>query len=131
MISRKPLFWFLLILVSYLSLKPSSSVQEEIWLPSAWGLWLDIHDNWKNTLGFGTLALSAYFAWPGGWGPRQLASAWRRFLIAGALLALIMLFEFLQIFMPGRHADPADLTAGGLGIALAWVAGGKFRRGPR
>ena len=124
---RKAIFFALLFLVTYLSLKPGSSVQEEIWLPSHWGLWLDIHDNWKNALGFGALAFSAFAAWPQGWGPLSLTKTrTRRAIIALSILLLIATFEGLQIFLPGRHPDPADLTAGALGTAFAWMAISQF-----
>lgn len=112
----------LLCLVTYLSVKPGSSVQEEIWLPSAWGLWFDIHDHWKNALGFGALAASAYLGWPSGWGSGQWPMWVRLATIAFLLTLLIAAFEVIQLALPRRFADPRDVIAGGLGVVCAWGA---------
>jgi hypothetical protein len=114
------MFWGLLCLVTYLSVKPGSSVQEEIWLPTEWGLWLDIHDQWKNALGFGVLAGSAYLGWRSGWGPRSWPIRGRLALVAVLLITLIAVFEAIQLALPRRFADPRDIIAGGLGVLCAW-----------
>jgi hypothetical protein len=116
---HRGLFFLLLLFVSYLSLKPGASVQEEIWLPSAWGLLLDIYDAWKNAFGFGVLGLAAFLGWPQGWGREHWQPRTRKIAIGLCGVLLIALFEGLQYFMPRRHTDLADVIAGGLGIALA------------
>jgi hypothetical protein len=124
---QRPVFALLLIMVAYLSLKPGSSVQQEVWLPSAWGLLLDIYDGWKNALGFGTLALAAFLAWPNGWGRVNWSARSRKLVIAACCVLLIAFFESVQFFMPGRHCDAADIMAGSIGIALAYVLSGALR----
>jgi hypothetical protein len=118
--SAAAIFGLLLFMVSYLSLKPGSSVQEEFWLPSSWGLLLDIYDAWKNALGFGALALAAFLAWPEGWGRSNWSSRARRIFTGACGVLLIAFFEVVQFFMPGRHCDLADILAGGAGIAGAY-----------
>ncbi len=122
------MFWGLLCLVTYLSVKPGSSVQEEIWLPTEWGLWLDIHDQWKNALGFGVLAGSAYLGWRSGWGPRSWPIRGRLALVAVLLITLIAVFEAIQLALPRRFADPRDIIAGGLGVLCAWGVSWQSRR---
>src|SRR6185295_10844401 len=90
---QRPLFCLLLLMVTYLSLKPGCSVQEEIWLPSRWGLWLDIYDGWKNGFGFGTLALAAFFGWPQGWGSQRWPLLVRRLTIGLCCVMLVAIFE--------------------------------------
>jgi hypothetical protein len=116
---QRLLFWLLLLMVAYLSLKPGSSVQEEVWLPSSLGLFLDVYDSWKNAFGFGVLALSAFLGWPEGWGRKQWKLKWRICLIGLCCCTLIVIFETIQICMPGRHSDPADIIAGAIGISVA------------
>ena len=122
------MFWGLLCLVTYLSVKPGSSVQEEIWLPTKWGLWLDIHDQWKNALGFGVLAGSAYLGWRSGWGPSSWPIRGRLALAAVLLITLIAVFEAIQLALPRRFADPRDIIAGGIGVVCAWGVSWQARR---
>jgi len=118
--------------VSYLSLKPSSSVQEEVSLPSAVAFVAgrprqpEKRPRIRNPGSFGLISHG-----PVAGDQAQLAPGVGDVpLIAGALLALIVLFELLRVFVPGRRSDPADLTAGGpRELALAWCAGGEFRGG--
>lgn len=124
---QRPLFAILLAMVTYLCLKPGSSVQEEFWLPSSWGLLLDIYDAWKNAFGFGMLALAAFLGWPEGWGRIDWSAKRRKMTIAGGCVLLIGLFECIQFFMPGRHCDLADILAGSIGIAVAYVLSGALR----
>src|SRR4051812_42814822 len=125
---QRLLFTLLLFMVSYLSLKPGSSVQEEFWLPSSWGLLLDIYDGWKNALGFGALGFAAFLGWPAGWGRAGWSSRTRKILVGACGVMLIASFEVLQFFMPGRHCDPADIIAGGAGITLAYGAAALLQR---
>lgn len=92
----RALLALLLCAVTWLALVPAPPPQ----LGTHW-------DKLNHLLAFSTLALVAAMAFTRAW--------WR---IAAGLLAYGGLIEGLQAFAPPRAAEPADLLADGLGIAI-------------
>lgn len=67
----------------------------------------------------------AALAFAGRWGFERHLVAW-----VAALLGLAVLIEIGQLYVPGRSADPMDVLADAIGIAIgmamAWVASRLF-----
>lgn len=96
----------LLCVISWLALAPRPPPA----LSTGW-------DKANHLLAFATLAVVAAMAYAD--------AGWR---IATGLLAYGGLIEVLQGFAPPRAADPADLVADGLGIAIGLLLAGGMRR---
>jgi hypothetical protein len=124
----RALFFLLLVAVLYLTLKPNPQIAEVAVMPQTMADFFDLHDDWKNVVGFGALALAGFLGWPGGWGPVSWTERARRRLLFVALFSAVGWMEFFQLFIPTRFADPKDLVAGGLGTLLAWLASWAVRR---
>ena len=72
-------------------------------------------DKLNHTLAFMALALAAWLAYPDSQRQRGLSLA--------GLLALGGVIELLQLFVPGRSADWADLVGDALGIVAGALLG--------
>lgn len=73
-----------------------------------------IYDKLVHAFLFGALAF--LLSWAG----RGLASEFKVIALSGfASLIYSASIEYLQSFLPARHADPADFFAGAVGIVLA------------
>ena len=88
----------LVVKVSYLALVPAPPVSIDL----GW-------DKLNHMLAFTTLAFSGYLSYP--------FSTGRRALILFGLLIFGGLIEVLQLFVPGRSSEWADLLADSIGIA--------------
>jgi VanZ family protein len=105
----RALLFVLIAVVSYLALSPKPPPGVDL----GW-------DKLNHALAFTTLAFAASLGQPG---PLRTRLVW----LAG-LLAFGGLIEILQLFVPGRSAEWADLLADAVGIALgAVVAVGVLR----
>src|SRR5688500_18313749 len=98
-----PQFWrwfflLLVVLLCYLSFKPNPAIQEERWMPGEMTAWFDMHDQWKNFMGFGALGFAAYMAWPRGFKGSGLA-------LWGMMVMVIVAMELIQIPIPRRWFD--------------------------
>ena len=87
------------LLIVYLSLIPTEE------LPSL-GLW----DKLEHALAYGLVAVTGGIGWAG------RGRAWT--LLAAGLVALGVLLEFLQSFVPGRFTDPGDALSNLIGTLL-------------
>ena len=67
-------------------------------------------DKLNHASAFAALALSARLAFPGG---RRAAS-----IVVAALLAYGGLIEIVQLFVPGRESEWADLLGDAVGVAI-------------
>ena len=115
------LFFPLMAAVLYLTLKPNPQIAEVALMPRPMSQLFDLHDDWKNIVGFGTLALAGFLGWPLGWGPYSWSSRSRRRLLGIALFSVVWWMEFCQLFIPTRFTDIKDIFAGSLGVMLAWA----------
>lgn len=70
-------------------------------------------DKLNHASAFAALALSARLAFPA-----ARAAGWR---IAVALLAYGALIEIVQLFVPGRESEWADLLGDGVGVGIGMV----------
>ena len=70
-------------------------------------------DKLNHVLAFSTLAVAGRFSFPGARTP-----VW---LLIGGLLAFGVLIELLQMLVPTRSAEVADVLADGVGIAVGLV----------
>lgn len=114
-------FIALVAALAYLSFKPNPEIQGTIAMPTSLGAWFDLHDDWKNLVGFGTMGFAGFMAWPTGIGQGVRLRLWqRRVLLALAMCLVILVMELVQIPIPRRWFDVNDLMAGSLGIALSW-----------
>lgn len=118
---RKLLFMLMLFAAGlYYALRPVDSRGRNTWLPGTWAEWIDRHDWWFNFWAF--VIVAAGMVWAMGPG-RPALYRWFVALAGGSLLAVAL--ETVQIGIPGRHPDPADLTAslwGSLaGGSLVWL----------
>jgi VanZ family protein len=71
-------------------------------------------DKLNHALAFGALALSGRFGFPG--------ARWRAFAVALGLLALGVLIEAVQSFLPARSSELYDVLADGVGIVVGLAA---------
>lgn len=99
----------LVLVVSWLALTPSPPHT----LDTGW-------DKLNHMLAFTALAVSACFS--GSVSPRRLVAA------AALLLAFGGAIELLQMQVPGRDAEWADLLADGVGLAVGMLAALGLRR---
>ena len=114
-------FGALLLALAYLSFKPNPEIQGTIAMPASLGAWFDLHDDWKNLVGFGTMGFAGFMAWPNGLALGLELRLWQRRVLLGLAMCLVILFmELVQIPIPRRWFDVKDLIAGSLGIALSW-----------
>jgi VanZ family protein len=70
-------------------------------------------DKLNHASAFAALALAARLAFPAG-----RAAGWR---IAAALLAYGGLIEIVQLFVPGRESEWADLLGDGIGVGIGML----------
>lgn len=90
--------------------------------------WIAAHDNFDNIVAFAVLATAAFLLGrhPGDRGNGGIGAAFaRRFAsrtarLAG-LLAMVCMFEILQIWIPGRTSALLDVCTGWSGIFAAWL----------
>ncbi len=128
------LFWrlslsLLVLVLAYLSFKPNPAIQGTIAMPASLGAWFDLHDDWKNLVGFGAMGFAGFMAWPEGLGSQDKVDLWqRRLLLGGVLCQVILVMELIQIPIPRRWFDVKDLIAGSLGIGLSWPLAFWFQR---
>ena len=122
-------FFALVAALAYLSFKPNPEIQGTIAMPASLGAWFDLHDDWKNLVGFGALGFAGFMAWPAGLGSQAKLLLWqRRLLLGGVLCLVILIMELIQIPIPRRWFDVKDLIAGSLGIGLSWPLAAWFQR---
>lgn len=83
-------------------------------------LWsaLRTHDTGAHVVGAGVLAIALRRAFP----------QWTGAGLFAACLAAVLALEAVQVFVPGRTADVADVLAGAAGAALGLVVSGRRRR---
>lgn len=93
-------------------------------MPAQSTVFFDLHDDWKNTVGFGVLSLAAFLGWPQGWGPSHWQAYARRLLQAGLCSGIVVFMELLQLIIPTRFCDIKDMIAGAFGVMLAWGLAG-------
>jgi len=114
-------FYLIVLVLAYLSFKPNPAIQGTIAMPTNLGAWFDLHDDWKNLVGFGAMGFAGFMAWPTGLGLGLELRLWQRRLLLGLVMCLVILFmEVVQIPIPRRWFDVKDLIAGSLGIVLSW-----------
>jgi hypothetical protein len=114
-------FWLLMLVLAYLSFKPNPEIQGTIAMPTNLGAWFDLHDDWKNLVGFGAMGFAGFMAWPTGLGLGMRLRLWQRKVLLVVALCLVILFmELVQIPIPRRWFDVKDLVAGSLGVGLSW-----------
>jgi hypothetical protein len=115
------LFFVILGTLAYLSFKPNPAIQGTIVMPASLGAWFDLHDDWKNLVGFGAMGFAGFMAWPQGIGSLTELVLWQRRVLLGLAMCLVILsMELVQIPIPRRWFDVKDLIAGSLGIGLSW-----------
>lgn len=106
-------FLLLLVVLCYLSFKPNPAIQEERWMPETVTAWFDMHDQWKNFIGFWCMGFAGFMTWPRG----VKGSKWALWAL---MTLVIVVMELIQIPIPRRWFDFKDIAAGGLGILAAW-----------
>lgn len=122
-------FWLLILVLAYLSFKPNPAIQGTIAMPTSLGAWFDLHDDWKNLVGFGAMGFAGFMAWPQGIRSLTKLVLWQRRVLLGLAMCLVILFmELVQIPIPLRWFDVKDLIAGSLGIGLSWPLAAWFQR---
>jgi hypothetical protein len=109
-------------LVLFLTIKPNPAIQEVRWMPRESSAFFDLHDGWKNAVGFGMLALAGFIGWPQGYGVRVWTRRFRRIVQAATYCAVVVLMELLQLFIPTRFCDVDDMASGSLGVLVARLA---------
>jgi hypothetical protein len=88
-------FLILLVMILYLTVKPRPAIQEIQWMPKGSTVFFDLHDGWKNAVGYGALALAGFMGglwggeercgsqgsggWPKGSPYAELSSLWNCF----------------------------------------------------
>lgn len=91
-------------------------------MPDAVRKWInDGHDEEENLIAFsvlGTFALCYRRRLDSGVGTRLRD---RRAVRMAALMAMVCMIEFVQMFIPGRVADLNDVCTGWSGIFAAWL----------
>ena len=98
-------FWLCFIALTVLALSPAP------YLPP-----LDIFNWWdkaQHAIGYGTLMVTALFAYPNT--SKERLAAW--LVLHGCLI------EVLQYFSGYRYGDWQDAAADGFGVLLGWIAG--------
>lgn len=118
-------FVVLLVILAYLSFKPSPAIQGTPGIPSSLAEWFDLYDQWKNLLGFAAMGFAGFMGWPEGLGKGTLRV--RSVRLALLLCGIIVTFELIQIPIPSRWCDPKDMIAGSAGVWLAWSLARMFR----
>ena len=114
-------FGILLGMVFYLTVKPNPAIQEIQWMPKESTVFFDLHDDWKNVVGYGALALAGFIGWPHGWGPNGWRAITKRWVQVVACCGIVVFMELLQLFIPTRFCDVKDMTAGSFGVLVAWM----------
>lgn len=114
-------FCLLLAMVFYLTVKPNPGIQEVPWMPKQPAVYFDMHDGWKNIVGYGVLALAGFMGWRQGWGPRHWSGWLRRGVQTLSFCGIVLGMELLQLLIPTRFCDIKDVTAGSFGVAVAWL----------
>ena len=89
----------------------------------------DLHDQWKNFVGFFAMGFTGFLAWPQGVGLASLSLTRRRVHLALLLCGVIVVIEVIQIPIPTRWCDEKDILAGSLGVWVSWPLAVGFRRG--
>lgn len=112
-------FAILFCVICYLTLKPRPQIAEVAFIPAPAAAFFDLYDNWKNLVGFGTLAFAGLLGWPSGWGSGRWNKGVRRGVQLGCLVGIVFLMEFLQLFIPSRFCDGKDMFWGTAGVLLA------------
>ena len=102
----------LLIVVSWLALMPKPPPTLDL----GW-------DKLNHMAAFAALAFTASLGWPG--------SVRMRALVLGALLAYGGLIELVQMQVPGRSAEWADLVADAVGLLVGAAAASLLLHGSR
>jgi glycopeptide antibiotics resistance protein len=113
-------FLILLGLILYLTVKPNPSIKEIQWMPKESTVFFDLHDGWKNALGYGALALAGFIGWPKGWGRHEWKPGSRKRAQLIALCGVVVFMELLQLFIPTRFCDIKDMTVGSFGVLVTW-----------
>lgn len=131
-LAYRGLFLLTLAAILYLDLRPDSRAATTPLFPAWLGAWFDHHDTARNFIGFAVLTLASLIAFgspaphpsaqPANDQPAVAPSGDRRqLLLLAALVALVVLLELAQRWIPARTADPKDVLAGGVGIGFAWL----------
>lgn len=95
--------------LAFLSLRPSTFVDQVPWMPHWLGAWADHHGVFRNTVAFFAVGLFLFSA---------LGRHWTHVL---ALAIFATSIEVAQRWIPSRVYDPQDIAASLAGIALAWL----------
>lgn len=107
-----------LVLIAYLSLRPSPILSEIGWLPDWLTHWADRHGELRTGVPF--FVLSSYWALEVWWRFHLSASLPALLWLLGVygLGALLGLTELIQIPMPNRHFSWGDISWGMVGSVL-------------
>ena len=123
----KAFFLLTLSAVLYFALMPYHGHTKILIVPLPVFRWIAEHDDFDNIMAFAVLAMATFLlgrppaARKGGIGAafaRRFASRMAR--LAG-LLAMVCVFEILQIWIPGRNSALRDVCTGWSGIFAAWL----------
>ena len=112
----------------YLALVPNARGEFLGFLPQKLRRWICEHDDFNNVVGFAVLGLMAFRIG----GRRQMergagVAAMLRRIFAhrgarlAALMALVCVFELLQLIIPGRMSGLQDVCTGWSGLFAAWL----------
>ena len=113
-------FVVVLLLILYLSLKPSLPAELDSLFRDWMGRWSAVHDILANVLAFGLLALSALNGFvPAG----RAVEAWRAtaLLSVGVVLFATTLELVQRVFLPTRSCDWHDIASAVVGAGLALI----------
>ena len=110
---RALLFLGLFGIILFFALKPGSEVPKAM-APNDVRIFFNTFDAFRNQLAFGLFGIATLASLM----DRRILN-WKQIMAVTAIAVLIPALEFVQIWMPHRHVDFADIINGWLGLGTA------------